>query len=162
MTRSWQSTQWLPDAEATFGLGLELGQTLQAGAVILLEGDLGAGKTSLVQGLGAGLGIAEPVDSPTFTLINEYLDGRVPLYHMDLYRLEGDAARQLYPELYWEGEEFVPGIVAIEWAERLSYLPSHYLRIGLEHHGDGRQANLQVVGQVPGAAGYDLDALSSS
>lgn len=65
--------------------GQKLGETLPPGAVILLRGELGAGKTSLVQGIGLGLGIQEPIVSPTFTLVCEYFQGRVPLYHLDLY-----------------------------------------------------------------------------
>ncbi|KAB1986703.1 tRNA (adenosine(37)-N6)-threonylcarbamoyltransferase complex ATPase subunit type 1 TsaE, partial [Haemophilus parainfluenzae] len=81
------------------------------------------GKTTLVQGIGAGLGIVDPLSSPTFTLINEYPEGRIPLYHVDLYRLDPAQVEQLYLDLYWEGEEVEPGIVAIEWAERLTYQP---------------------------------------
>lgn len=80
-------TLQLPDAAATHALGVQLGRVLPAGTVLLLNGELGSGKTSLVQGLGVGLGVVETVDSPTFTLVNEYLSGRLPLYHMDLYRL---------------------------------------------------------------------------
>lgn len=69
---------FLADTEATLHLGITLGQSLTAGSVILLEGDLGAGKTTLVQGIGKGLGIAESIVSPTFTLINEYTEGRLP------------------------------------------------------------------------------------
>ncbi|MER3476571.1 MAG: tRNA (adenosine(37)-N6)-threonylcarbamoyltransferase complex ATPase subunit type 1 TsaE, partial [Leptolyngbya sp. ERB_1_2] len=78
----------LKNPTETRSLGIQLGQTLPAGTVLLLQGDLGSGKTSLVQGIGEGLGIQDAIESPTFTLINEYLTGRVPLYHFDLYRLE--------------------------------------------------------------------------
>jgi tRNA threonylcarbamoyladenosine biosynthesis protein TsaE len=77
---------YLANAQATRLLGIQLGQTLAAGSIILLTGDLGSGKTSIVQGIGEGLGINEPIVSPTFTLINEYDCGRLPLYHLDLYR----------------------------------------------------------------------------
>jgi tRNA threonylcarbamoyladenosine biosynthesis protein TsaE len=121
------TTILLADAEATRSLGISLGQSLPAGSVILLEGDLGAGKTTLVQGIGEGLGITEPIVSPTFTLINEYTEGRLPLYHLDLYRLQPAEVEALNLESYWEGTEVPLGIVAIEWAERLPYLPSRYL-----------------------------------
>lgn len=121
----------LPQPEATFNFGYRLGEQLPVGSVLLLEGDLGAGKTTLIQGLGRGLGIQEPVVSPTFTLLNEYCEGRLPLYHFDLYRLEAAAVSQLSPELYWEGVEVEPGIVAIEWAERLPYRPPAYLALQL-------------------------------
>jgi tRNA threonylcarbamoyladenosine biosynthesis protein TsaE len=119
----------LPNPEATQALGQQLGKTLAAGSVLLLHGDLGAGKTTFVQGLGIGLGIADLVDSPTFTLVNEYLGGRVPLYHFDLYRLSPPEVATLALETYWEGVEIEPGIVAIEWAERLPYLPPQYLAL---------------------------------
>jgi tRNA threonylcarbamoyladenosine biosynthesis protein TsaE len=115
--------------------------------VILLEGDLGAGKTTLVQGIGEGLGITDSIVSPTFTLINEYLEGRLPLYHLDLYRLEPEEVTALNVESYWEGVEFELGIVAIEWAERLSYKPQRYLSLCLNYSVDtGRQASLIPVG----------------
>ncbi len=140
-------TIFLADAEATRALGVNLGKSLQAGSVILLEGDLGAGKTTLVQGLGEGLGITDPIVSPTFTLINEYTEGRIPLYHLDLYRLQPEEVTALNLESYWEGSEFPLGIVAIEWAERLQYQPQNYLKISLNYSADtGRQANLVSVG----------------
>jgi tRNA threonylcarbamoyladenosine biosynthesis protein TsaE len=140
-------TIFLADAEATRSLGLSLGQSLPAGSVILLEGDLGAGKTTLVQGIGEGLGITDSIVSPTFTLINEYLEGRLPLYHLDLYRLEPEEVTALNVESYWEGVEFELGIVAIEWAERLTYKPQRYLSLCLNSSVDtGRQAALIPVG----------------
>lgn len=129
----------LPNAAATQAWGQELGRSLPAGTVLLLFGDLGAGKTTLIQGLGQGLGITDAIVSPTFTLINEYHEGRVPLYHFDLYRLEPAGAAQLYPELYWEGEEFESGICAIEWSERLAYLPEQYHEIRLSHTAAGQR-----------------------
>lgn len=120
--------------------------------MLCLQGDLGSGKTTLVQGLGIGLGITEAIDSPTFTLINEYVGGRLPLYHFDLYRLEPADVVTLAPEIYWEGIETEPGIVAIEWSERLPYHPDTYLHIQLQAddsaaQGDpGRMAILTPVG----------------
>ncbi|WP_315862179.1 tRNA (adenosine(37)-N6)-threonylcarbamoyltransferase complex ATPase subunit type 1 TsaE [Halomicronema hongdechloris] len=133
----------LPDAEATYALGHYLGQHLPIGTVILLMGDLGSGKTTLVKGLAAALGITEPINSPTFTLINEYEQGRLPLYHVDLYRLEAAAADQLYLESYWDGSEFVPGIMAIEWSEHLGHHPPEPLELRLSYHDAGRQATLR-------------------
>lgn len=133
----------LPTAAATQALGVQLGQQLEAGSVLLLEGELGAGKTTLVQGLGIGLGIAEAIDSPTFTLVNEYLDGRLPLYHLDLYRLAPAEVVDLHLEGYWDGLETDLGIVAIEWAERLLEQPTDYLRVQLAHTAEGgRQVTL--------------------
>lgn len=122
---------FLKDALATKRLGMILGETLTANSVILLEGDLGAGKTTLVQGLGEGLAINEPIVSPTFTIINEYTQARLPLYHLDLYRLEAAEIIALNLDTYWEGIEVEPGIVAIEWAQRMPYKPSAYLSIHL-------------------------------
>lgn len=140
------TTIFLADLEATHQLGITLGKTLNAGSVILLEGDLGAGKTTLVQGIGKGLGIIDPIVSPTFTLINEYTAGRIPLYHLDLYRLEPHEVIGLNLESYWEGIEVTPGIVAIEWAERMPYLPDSYLKIGLNHGENGqRQAEITEI-----------------
>ncbi|MGC1309769.1 MAG: tRNA (adenosine(37)-N6)-threonylcarbamoyltransferase complex ATPase subunit type 1 TsaE [Phormidesmis sp.] len=131
----------LPHAIATQALGKALGEQLPAGSVLLLRGNLGSGKTTLVQGLGSGLGITE-IDSPTFTLINEYHQGRLPLYHIDLYRLSAAEADALFLETYWDGQEVEPGIVAIEWSERLSHLPPDPIDITLSYLAQGRQAEL--------------------
>ena len=129
---------FLEDAFATKSLGMILGETLSCNSVILLEGDLGAGKTTLVQGLGEGLGINEPIVSPTFTIINEYTQARLPLYHLDLYRLDTAEIIALNLDTYWEGIEVVPGIVAIEWAQRMPYKPSAYLTIHLSNESESR------------------------
>lgn len=139
---------FLPNSESTKQLGELLGQHLPPGSVILLQGDLGTGKTTLIQGLGKSLGITEPIASPTFTLVNEYTEGRMPLYHLDLYRLEPEQVDAIYPEIYWEGEEVLPGITAIEWSERLLYKPDRYLKVNLIHCGKrGRQANINLLGE---------------
>ena len=148
----------LPDVQAPRRLGRVLGQSLPAGSAVLLEGNLGTGKTTLVQGIGEGLGICEPIVSPTFTLINEYTEGRLPLYHLDLYRLQAEEIESIYPEIYWEGVEVPPGITAIEWAQRLPYKPSNYLDIQLAHAVErGRQANILLVGE----GNFDLGILNS-
>jgi tRNA threonylcarbamoyladenosine biosynthesis protein TsaE len=143
------SELFLPDVAATQKFGSELSTKLAIGAVLLLIGDLGSGKTSLVQGLAAGLGITEPITSPTFTLINEYLAGRYPLYHLDLYRLDSAEVAALHLEQYWEGWEVEPGIVAIEWPDRLPYRPNQYLQIALTHHPTaGRLAKITRVEEL--------------
>ncbi len=129
---------FLRDAFATQRLGMILGETLTAKSVILLEGDLGAGKTTLVQGLGEGLGIDEPIVSPTFTIINEYTQARLPLYHLDLYRLEAAEIIALNLDTYWEAIEVEPGIVAIEWAQRMPYKPDTYLSIHLTNESESQ------------------------
>ena len=136
----------LPDANATQMLGIELGKSLTAGSVILLTGDLGSGKTTLVQGLAQGMEIVDSIVSPTFTIINEYFSGRLPLYHLDLYRLNATEVDDLQLESYWLGLESELGIVAIEWAERLSYLPDNYLRVELTYDSiDHRIAKILIV-----------------
>jgi len=132
----------LADAEATQLLGIKLGQFLTAGSILLLEGDLGSGKTTLVQGIGKGLGITEAIVSPTFTLINEYTQGRLPLYHLDLYRLQTEEVKQLNLESYWNEWEYPLGIVAIEWAERLVSKPPAYLKLSLTYEDDQRQVEI--------------------
>lgn len=146
-------TIFLSDFLETQRLGYLLGKHLPRGNVILLSGNLGAGKTTLVQGIGQGLGIDESIVSPTFTLINEYLDGRLPLYHLDLYRLESSQVDDIYPEMYWEGTEVEPGITAIEWWQRLKVKPSSYLEIDLVTEGNYRQALLKLIGTND----YDLE-----
>ncbi len=132
----------LADAEATQLLGIKLGQLLTAGSVLLLEGNLGSGKTTLVQGIGEGLGITEAIVSPTFTLVNEYTQGRLPLYHLDLYRLQSEEVKQLNLESYWNEWEYPLGIVAIEWAERLVSKPPAYLKLSLTYENDQRQVEI--------------------
>jgi tRNA threonylcarbamoyladenosine biosynthesis protein TsaE len=100
--------------EETRQLGVRLGQLLEPGDVVLLHGNLGAGKTAFAQGIGEGLGVRETINSPTFTLLKEYV-GRVPLYHFDLYRIEdADEIYSLGFEDYFAAE----GVSVVEWAER--------------------------------------------
>ncbi|ACK66419.1 protein of unknown function UPF0079 [Rippkaea orientalis PCC 8801] len=139
----------LVDPQATQRFGEQLGTLLPAGTVILLEGELGAGKTTLVQGIAESLGIKSPIVSPTFTIVNEYNEGRLPLYHLDLYRLSSEEIEKLYPDIYWEGEEVPPGITAIEWAQRLPHKPLAYLDIKLTYlEEQGRQAIIGLVGNL--------------
>ncbi len=136
------STVAVKDRAGTANLAHQLATKAFPGMVLLLSGDLGSGKTTFMQSFGRGLGITEPITSPTFTLIDEYHDGRLPLYHMDLYRLEPEQTKGLHLAMYWQGDELAPGVVAIEWAERLShlpaahlpatYLPATYLRINIK------------------------------
>ena len=115
--------------DETWALARELAEELGAGTVLALHGDLGAGKTCFIQGLAAALEIDEPVTSPTYTLIGEY-EGRLPLHHIDLYRLSGPAeALGLGLEEYFDAE----GITAIEWAERADgLLPKDLIHIRIE------------------------------
>jgi tRNA threonylcarbamoyladenosine biosynthesis protein TsaE len=118
--------------EETSAAGERLGETLRGGDVVLLYGDLGAGKTAFVRGLARGLG-AEPseVSSPTFTLIQEYR-GRVTLFHVDLYRLEEREVDDLGLEELVLGD----GVVAIEWAERWRGRPDDVIEVRIEEVGE--------------------------
>ena len=136
----------LADAKATQMLGIEMGKSLTAGSVLLLTGDLGSGKTTLVQGLAQGMGIDDSVVSPTFTIINEYSGEHLPLYHLDLYRLTPAEVDDLQIESYWLGLETELGIVAIEWSERLLHLPSNYIQIELTYDPiEGRVAKISTI-----------------
>jgi tRNA threonylcarbamoyladenosine biosynthesis protein TsaE len=95
----------------TTKLAVRLGELVKPGNVITLEGDLGAGKTTFTKGLAKGMGIRKNVNSPTFTIMKEYRDGRLPLYHMDVYRME-DSDEDLGFEEFFEGE----GVTVVEWA----------------------------------------------
>ena len=110
--------------------GAALAQLLQPGDVILLEGDLGAGKTTFTKGIATGLDVTGYVNSPTFTLVNEY-QGRYPLYHLDCYRLEsGREALDFGLEEYLYGD----GVTIIEWPERIQdVLPDEYIRVQLSY-----------------------------
>ena len=119
-------------SEETLHIGRIIGETLNGGNIVALTGELGAGKTCLTQGIAKGLGVSEEyyVTSPTFTLINEY-PGRIPLYHMDVYRLadSGDLEDMGYEE-YFYGD----GVVVIEWAEKVDdILPREALVVHLEY-----------------------------
>ena len=100
-------------ADETFALGREIGRRAQAGDVYTLVGDLGTGKTVLTQGVAAGLGIGEPVSSPTFTILQIYEEGRLPFYHFDVYRI-GDVAEM--DEIGYEDYFYGGGVCLIEWA----------------------------------------------
>ncbi len=144
MTAPHSCAMHLPTATATQALGIALGQVLPRGAMLLLEGNLGSGKTCLVQGLGKGLGISDLIVSPTFALVQEYLEGRLPLYHFDLYRLSPAAVDALHIETYWDELETEPGLIAIEWPDRLQPWPSPHIQIRLTPWGTGRSAQIQA------------------
>ena len=102
------------DPEETFEVGRKIGMNAKPGQIYTLTGDLGVGKTVFTQGVAAGLGITEPVNSPTFTIIQEYEDGRLPFYHFDVYRI-GDLEEM--EEIGYDDYFFGQGICLIEWAE---------------------------------------------
>jgi tRNA threonylcarbamoyladenosine biosynthesis protein TsaE len=123
------------DEQMTDQLGALLADTMPPGTVIALMGTLGAGKTRLVQAVAAALGVAaKAVTSPTFVLVNEYLQGRLPVYHFDTYRLrDDDEFIELGPEEYFDGA----GLTFVEWADRVvDCLPPDHLQIAIEVLGN--------------------------
>ncbi|MBQ7925387.1 MAG: tRNA (adenosine(37)-N6)-threonylcarbamoyltransferase complex ATPase subunit type 1 TsaE [Lachnospiraceae bacterium] len=116
--------------EDTFALGRRLGQECLPGQVYTLIGDLGVGKTVFTQGVAVGLGITEPVSSPTFTIVQVYEEGRMPFYHFDVYRI-GDPEEM--EEIGYEDMFYGEGICLVEWANLIEeLLPEHYIRISIE------------------------------
>jgi tRNA threonylcarbamoyladenosine biosynthesis protein TsaE len=126
-------TELTRSEEETHTLARQLAATLEAGDVVLLSGNLGAGKTAFVRGLAAGLGIdPREVSSPTFTLIHEYRGGRLTLYHVDLYRLDQAATT----DLGLEEMGVADGVLAIEWPERLSHSQPAAITVKMEIAGE--------------------------
>lgn len=116
--------------EETYALGKSLGETAKPGDVICLNGDLGVGKTVFTQGFAAGLGITEPVSSPTFTIVQQYDDGRLPLYHFDVYRI-GDVSEM--DEVGYEDCFYGEGVCLIEWSNLVEeILPDHIISVTIE------------------------------
>lgn len=116
--------------EDTFSLGEKIGEEAKAGEVYTLIGDLGVGKTVFTQGLAAGLGIQEPVNSPTFTIVQIYEEGRLPFYHFDVYRI-GDISEM--DEIGYEDCFYGEGVCLIEWADLIEeILPESYTQIKIE------------------------------
>ena len=117
-------------AKETFELGKRLGEKAVAGQIYTLNGDLGTGKTVFTQGVAVGLGIKEPVNSPTFTIVQEYEDGRLPFYHFDVYRI-GDVDEM--EEIGYDEMVYGYGVCLIEWANLIEeILPEHYQKITIE------------------------------
>ena len=116
-------------SEETFALGEELGRKAEPGQIYTLTGDLGTGKTVFAQGFARGMGIKEYVNSPTFTILQVYEDGRLPLYHFDVYRIEEPEEME---EIGYEDYFFGDGVTLIEWADIISELiPENAIRIGI-------------------------------
>ena len=139
----------LPDAAATEAAGARLEGLVRGGDAIALVGELGAGKTTFTAGLVAALG-GEGAHSPTFSLVHEYTDGRLIVWHADLYRLEREAG------LVELGLDEVlgdhRGIVIVEWADRFAVMPADHLRVELHHAGGARE----LVATGTGARGREL------
>lgn len=136
------------NADETFALGERIGRDSLPGQVYTLIGDLGVGKTVLTQGVAKGLGITEPVSSPTFTILQVYEEGRMPFYHFDVYRI-GDVEEM--EEIGYEDCFYGEGVCLIEWANLVEeILPAHYHRItiekDLEKGFDYRRITIEEIG----------------
>lgn len=134
-------------SEDTFQAGFMLGQKARPGDVYCLEGDLGVGKTVFTQGFARGLEIHEPVQSPTFTIVQEYEDGRLPFYHFDVYRI-GDVEEM--DEIGYEYYIYGQGVSLIEWANLIKeILPEYYTKItiakNLERGFDYREIKIEEI-----------------
>jgi len=148
----------LPDAIATVSLGERLARAARPGLVVLLDGPLGAGKTTLVQGFAVGIGALEPAVSPSFVLAHSYPGGRLPVWHLDLYRIETEAEiDDLDLDLYMPRE----GVALIEWAERAAprRWPLDSLMIRLDLAPVGRVANIGCIDVKPRIALQTFEAL---
>ena len=126
-------------AEETEALGARLGAELPAGTVIAFTGDLGAGKTAFTRGLARGLGITDRVTSPTYTIVNEYEGGRLPLFHFDLYRLSD--GEELF-DIGWEDYLTRNGICAVEWSENAEGLLYETMTIRIDR---GSEENQRII-----------------
>ena len=145
-------------AAETHALGRVLGRLAQAGTVALLRGELGSGKTVLAQGVGAGLDVPVVINSPSFVLVNEYLGGRLPLLHADLYRL---TSAEEVAELALD-EAAADGVLVLEWPERAPRaLPPDHIEVRLESGPGPDDRLLQWSAQGPIAAAL-LDALRAA
>ena len=128
----------------TEALGESLAGQLEPGTVIAFTGDLGAGKTAFVRGLARGLGVQERVTSPTFTIVNEYEGGRLPLFHFDMYRL--GSADELF-DIGWEDYLARRGVCAVEWSENVSdALDSDCLRVDIRRGENDGQRIITIGG----------------
>ena len=127
--------------EQTEALGFALGQRLSPGDIIAYKGDLGAGKTAFTRGLAKGLGCIEQVTSPTYTIVNEYLSGRLPLFHFDMYRL--GSSDDLF-DIGWEDYLDRDGVCAVEWSENVEDAMENALWVTIESlGGDCRRITLE-------------------
>ena len=129
----------------TEAVGVALGQVLQPGAVIAYRGDLGAGKTAFTRGLARGLGCGEQVTSPTYTIVNEYLTGRMPLFHFDMYRLK--SADDLW-DIGWDDYLERGGVCAVEWSENVEDAMEDAIYVTIEKTGiDSRRIIIEGVSE---------------
>ncbi len=137
--------------EDTERLGVALGKALKAGTVLAYRGDLGAGKTAFTRGLAKGLGSTDMVTSPTYTIVNEYLSGRLPLFHFDMYRLS--CADDLW-DIGWEDYLLRGGVCAVEWSENVQEALEDPVWVTIEKLGESSR-KITVEG-VDGLADLSL------
>ena len=126
----------------TEAVGAALGAIIPAGTILAYRGDLGAGKTAFTRGLARGLGYAEPVTSPTYTIVNEYLGGRLPLFHFDMYRLR--TADDLW-DIGWEDYLDRNGVCAVEWSENVDEAMENAVYVTIEKTGE-ESRNITIEG----------------
>ena len=130
----------------TEAVGEALGQVLLPGTVLAYRGDLGAGKTAFTRGLARGLGAAEPVTSPTYTIVNEYLSGRIPLFHFDMYRLKN--SDDLF-DIGWDDYLERGGVCAVEWSENVADAMENAIFVTIEKTGeDTRRITVEGGGNL--------------
>lgn len=130
--------------QETEAIGVELAQRLVPGTVVAFTGDLGAGKTAFVRGMARGLGVPARVTSPTFTIVNEYEGGRLPLFHFDLYRIGSED--ELF-DIGWEDFLRRGGICAVEWSENVEGALSEALRIDIRRGSTDSERSITITGE---------------
>ncbi len=134
-------------AEETERLGERLGETLRGGEIVAYVGELGAGKTAFTRGLARGLGISMRVTSPTYTIVNEYTGGRLPLFHFDMYRLGSE--EELF-DIGWEDYLARGGVCAVEWSENVSGAMEGAITVRIEKISDNER-KISIEGGAPDA-----------
>lgn len=136
------ATLQVNSAQEMINLGKKIGATTKGGDLLLLAGDLGAGKTTLTKGIARALGIRRPVKSPTFTIVREYREGKMPLFHMDMYRLEnGDLSSIDLPGYFAEN-----GLIVMEWPQYVKdQLPANFLELTLRRVDDSWDSTKRTV-----------------
>ena len=130
--------------QETEEVGAALGKVLAPGTVVAYRGDLGAGKTAFTRGLARGLGCAEPVTSPTYTIVHEYLSGRMPLFHFDMYRLR--SAQDLW-DIGWEDYLDRGGVCAVEWSENGEGVLEDPIRVDIRRGAADDQRVITITGE---------------
>ncbi len=140
MTRVYETAS----AGETEALGEVLGRRVHAGTVVALFGDLAAGKTAFIRGLARGIGISDSVTSPTFAIVHEYREGKLPLFHFDMYRLR--SSEELY-DIGWEDYLKAGGVCAVEWSENVAdALPGDCVRVEITVTGD-KTRRIEITGE---------------